>query len=100
MIRNHGIDNGTCIFTQNSYYTEKFINEANVGMVGVCAPYPYLAFGEIKGLLVDNINVQGKDVINFFTQRKVATVRVATPKGNNLSGAKPANSNVRSCVAS
>lgn len=104
MIRNHEMGNGACIFTQNSYYTEKFINEADVGMVGVnvgiCAPHPYLPFGGIKGSLVGNNKVQGKDAIDFFTQSKVATVRVVNPKGNNTAAAKPVDANVRSCVAS
>lgn len=56
MIRNHNMDNSACIFTRNSYYTEKLINEADVGMldvnVSVCAPHPYLPFGRIKGSLV------------------------------------------------
>ncbi|OMH25551.1 aldehyde dehydrogenase family protein [Motiliproteus sp. MSK22-1] len=103
MIRNHEMGNGAVIFTQNSYYTEKFINEADVGMIGVnvgiCAPHPYLPFGGIKGSLVGNNKVQGKDAIDFFTQNKVATVRVVNPKGSNTQ-AKPADSNVRSCVAS
>ncbi len=103
MIRNHEMGNGACIFTQNSYYTEKFINEADVGMIGVnvgiCAPHPYLPFGGIKGSLVGNNKVQGKDAIDFFTQNKVATVRVVNPKGDNAP-AKPADSSVRSCVAS
>ena len=103
MIRNHDMGNGACIFTQNSYYTEKFINEADVGMVGVnvgvCAPHPYLPFGGVKGSLIGNNKVQGKDAIDFFTQSKVATVRVVNPKGNNAA-AKPADANVRSCVAS
>ena len=103
MIRNHEMGNGACIFTQNSYYTEKFINEADVGMIGVnvgiCAPHPYLPFGGIKGSLVGNNKVQGKDAIDFFTQNKVATVRIVNPKGNDTQ-AKSVDSNVRSCVAS
>lgn len=46
LIRSQEFGNGACIFTQNQYYTEKFIAEADVGMVGVnvgvCAPHPYL----------------------------------------------------------
>ncbi|MEH6651447.1 MAG: aldehyde dehydrogenase family protein [Motiliproteus sp.] len=103
MIKNHAMGNGACIFTQNSYYTEKFINEADVGMVGVnvgvCAPHPYLPFGGIKGSLVGNNKVQGKDAIDFFTQNKVATVRVVDPKANVTAAAKPVDPNVRSCVA-
>lgn len=109
LIRDHKQGNGACIFTQNTYYTEKFINEADVGMVGVnvgvCAPHPYLPFGGIKGSLVGNNKVQGKDAIDFFTQNKVATVRTVAPVG---AGARPAdqqtkastaNGGVRSCVA-
>ena len=102
MINNHELGNGACIFTQNAFYIEKFINEANVGMVGVnvgiCAPHPYLPFGGIKGSLVGNNKVQGKDAIDFFTQNKVATVRTVDPKqGENA--AKPKDASVRSCVA-
>lgn len=105
MIRNHRLGNGACIFTQNSYYTEKFINEADVGMVGVnvgiCAPHPYLPFGGIKGSLVGNNKVQGKDAIDFFTQNKVATVRVVDPKGSaHLMAPKTTDSGIRGCVAS
>lgn len=104
MIRNHPLGNGACIFTQNSFYTEKFINEADVGMVGVnvgiCAPHPYLPFGGIKGSLVGNNKVQGKDAIDFFTQSKVATIRVVDPRGLAPAAATTTDSSVRSCVAS
>lgn len=110
IIRDQEFGNGACIFTQNQYYTERFITEADVGMVGVnvgiCAPHPYLPFGGIKGSLLGTDKVQGKDGINFFTQNKVATVRFASPTGvsakkidssSNESGQK--TSAVRSCVA-
>ncbi|MBY4678064.1 CoA-acylating methylmalonate-semialdehyde dehydrogenase [Marinobacterium arenosum] len=103
MIRNHPMGNGACIFTQNAYYIEKFINEADVGMVGVnvgiCAPHPYMPFGGIKDSLVGNNKVQGKEGIDFFTQNKVATVRVVDPKAGQPAAAKT-DSGVRSCVAS
>ncbi|MGB1237435.1 MAG: aldehyde dehydrogenase family protein [Pseudomonadales bacterium] len=104
MIAKHEMGNGAVIFTQNSHYTEKFINEADVGMVGVnvgvCAPHPYLPFGGIKGSLVGNNKVQGKDAIDFFTQNKVATVRTVDPKAGQSAPAKSGDSGVRSCVAS
>lgn len=103
MIKNHPMGNGACIFTQNAFNIEKFINEADVGMVGVnvgiCAPHPYMPFGGIKDSLIGNNKVQGKAGIDFFTQNKVATVRVVDP--NEGAVAKPAaDTNVRSCVAS
>ncbi len=105
LIRAQEFGNGACIFTQNQYYTEKFIAEADVGMVGVnvgvCAPHPYLPFGGIKDSLLGTDKVQGKDGIDFFTQNKVATIRVAPPDGVTEDGVKKdADPSVRSCVAS
>jgi malonate-semialdehyde dehydrogenase (acetylating)/methylmalonate-semialdehyde dehydrogenase len=110
LIRKQVVGNGACIFTQNLYYTEKFISDANVGMVGVnvgvCAPHPYLPFGGIKDSLVGTDKVQGKDGIDFFTQNKIATVRYAPPTGRftGEEGEKVAvaaeSKDVRSCVAS
>jgi malonate-semialdehyde dehydrogenase (acetylating)/methylmalonate-semialdehyde dehydrogenase len=85
LIRNQEVGNGACIFTQNLYYTEKFISEANVGMVGVnvgiCAPHPYLPFGGVKDSLLGTDKVQGKDGVDFFTQNKIATIRFSPPTG-------------------
>lgn len=110
LIRAQEFGNGACIFTQNLYYTEKFIAEADVGMVGVNvgipAPHPYLPFGGIKDSHLGTDKVQGKDGIDFFTQNKIATVRFAPPTGYYTGGegekaadtsAKPQD--VRSCVA-
>lgn len=110
IIRAQPFGNGACIFTQNQYYTEKFISEANAGMigvnVGVCAPHPYLPFGGIKDSHLGTNKVQGKDGIDFFTQNKVATIRVAPPTGQYSGGSaaagdkgKKENASVRSCVA-
>jgi malonate-semialdehyde dehydrogenase (acetylating) / methylmalonate-semialdehyde dehydrogenase len=107
LIRKQRVGNGACIFTQNLYYTEKFISEADVGMVGVnvgiCAPHPYLPFGGIKDSLIGTNKVQGKDGIDFFTQNKIATIRVAPPTGRFVAeSVRPAGSphgEVRSCVA-
>jgi len=104
LIRDQEFGNGACIFTQNQYYTEKFIAEADVGMVGVnvgvCAPHPYLPFGGIKDSHLGTNKVQGKDGIDFFTQNKIATIRVAPPEGVSEDGKKSDGDNsVRSCVA-
>ena len=107
LLRKQRVGNGACIFTQNLYYTEKFVSEADVGMVGVnvgiSAPHPYLPFGGIKDSLIGSNKVQGKDGIDFFTQNKVATIRFAPPTGRYVAeGAKPVgktSGEVRSCVA-
>ena len=83
-------------------YTEKFIHEADVGMVGVnvgiCAPHPYLPFGGIKDSLLGTDKVQGKGGLDFFTQQKVATIRFESPKREGIVEA-PKTCDVRSCVA-
>ena len=111
LIRNQEFGNGACIFTQNLYYTERFITEANVGMVGVnvgiCAPHPYLPFGGIKDSHLGTDKVQGKDGIDFFTQNKIATIRFAPPTGQFIGGEEGEKAlekdakakDVRSCVA-
>jgi malonate-semialdehyde dehydrogenase (acetylating)/methylmalonate-semialdehyde dehydrogenase len=104
LIRQQQFGNGACIFTQNQYYTEKFIAEADVGMVGVnvgvCAPHPYLPFGGIKDSHLGTDKVQGKDGIDFFTQNKIATIRVSPPAGVSEEGKKEdKDKSVRSCVA-
>ena len=74
LIRNQQFGNGACIFTQNLYYAEKFISEANVGMVGVnvgiCAPHPYLPFGGIKDSHLGTNKVQGKDGNRLFYSKQ------------------------------
>jgi malonate-semialdehyde dehydrogenase (acetylating)/methylmalonate-semialdehyde dehydrogenase len=110
LIRSQEVGNGACIFTQNLFYAEKFIAEADVGMigvnVGVPAPHPYLPFGGIKQSLIGTDKVQGKDGIAFFTQNKIATVRYLPPGGglpaaggNGAPGAEKSATAVRSCVA-
>ena len=111
-IRQQPFGNGACIFTQNLYYSERFIAEADVGMigvnVGVPAPHPYVPFGGIKDSLVGTDKVQGKDGIDFFTQNKIATVRYAPPAGRYVddggkvgaAAPKTGEGAVRSCVAS
>ena len=101
VVNNQKMGNGACIFTQNNYYTEKFIDDADVGMVGVnvgiCAPHPYMPFGGIKDSLIGNNKVQGKDAIDFFTHNKTATIRVVDPEGGQ--GIASQDKSVRSCVA-
>ncbi len=104
LIQAQKFGNGACIFTQSQYYGEKFIADADAGMigvnVGVCAPHPYLPFGGIKDSHLGTNKVQGKDGIDFFTQNKVATIRVAPPEGGSDKEKKPeGDRSVRSCVA-
>ena len=112
LIQKQSTGNGACLFTQNMFYAEKFMSEADVGMVGinvgVCAPHPYMPFGGIKDSLIGNNKVQGKDGFDFFTQNKVSTIRVMAPTGEltsdksttSTSNTTTKKGSVRSCIAS
>ena len=105
LIKGQEFGNGACIFTDNLFYTERFISEADVGMVGVnvgvYAPHPYLPFGGIKDSLLGSDKVQGKDGIDFFTQNKVATIRFVAPEGYKTKQESKVltDNSIRSCVA-
>ncbi len=78
-INNHPYGNGASIYTQNGYYARKFKLEVRAGMiginVGIPAPVAYLPFGGAKASFNADVKAQGKDVVNFFTERKVITER-------------------------
>ena len=79
IINEHQYANGASIYTQDGYWARRFKLEAECGMIGVNvgipAPVAYLPFGGMKASLYCDIKAQGKDVIGFYTERKVITER-------------------------
>lgn len=79
LIKKSKYGNGASIFTQNGYYARKFEMQANAGMIGinigVPAPVAYFPFGGVKESIYGDIKAQGKDVVNFYTERKIVTLR-------------------------
>ena len=76
--------NGGCIFTETAIIAQDFLRHTNSGMlgvnVGVPAAMPYLPFGGTKGsLLGGQYKAQISDCVEFFTKRKVATIRYYGP---------------------
>ena len=78
-INDHEYGNGASIYTQNGYYARKFKLETLAGMIGINigipAPVAYLPFGGMKASQRADIKCQGKEVINFFTEKKIVTER-------------------------
>ena len=78
-INRHRYGNGASIYTQNGYYARKFKLETLAGMIGINigipAPVAYLPFGGMKASLQADIKAQGKEVMNFFTEKKIITER-------------------------
>jgi malonate-semialdehyde dehydrogenase (acetylating)/methylmalonate-semialdehyde dehydrogenase len=78
-INRHPYGNGASIYTQSGYWARKFKLETQAGMiginVGIPAPVAYLPFGGMKASLHADIKAQGKEVVNFFTHKKIITER-------------------------
>ena len=79
IINDHQYGNGASIYTQNGYWARKFKLDTLAGMiginVGIPAPVAYLPFGGMKASLQADIKAQGKEVVGFFTEKKIITER-------------------------
>lgn len=71
--------NAASIFTQNGKTAREFRYRAPVGNVGinvgVAAPMAYFPFGGRKESFFGTLHGQGRDAIDFFTDRKVVITR-------------------------
>ncbi|MBX3710024.1 MAG: CoA-acylating methylmalonate-semialdehyde dehydrogenase [Gammaproteobacteria bacterium] len=79
LINEHEYGNGTAIFTNDGYTARTFVDEVQVGMVGVNVPVPvpvaYHSFGGWKRSIFSDIGMYGKDAIRFYTKLKTVTQR-------------------------
>ena len=78
-INRHEFGNGACIYTQSGYWARKFKMETLAGMIGISvgipAPVAYLPFGGMKASLCADVKAQSKEVVNFYTEKKIVTER-------------------------
>lgn len=69
--------NGTAIFTTNGATARKFVNEIDVGQVGVNVPIPVplpmFSFTGTRGSFLGDCHFYGKQGIKFYTQTKTVT---------------------------
>uniref|UniRef100_T1GGH5 Probable methylmalonate-semialdehyde/malonate-semialdehyde dehydrogenase [acylating], mitochondrial n=1 Tax=Megaselia scalaris TaxID=36166 RepID=T1GGH5_MEGSC len=69
--------NGTAIFTTNGATARKFVNEIDVGQVGVNVPIPVplpmFSFTGTRGSFLGDNHFYGKQGIKFYTQTKTVT---------------------------
>jgi len=75
--------NGTAIFTNDGGAARRFVNEVEVGMVGVNVPIPvpmaYYSFGGWKASLFGDSHAHGTHGVHFFTRTKAVTSRWQDP---------------------
>lgn len=79
LINDHEYGNGTCIYTRDGEAARHFIDNIEVGMVGVNIPLPVpvasQSFGGWKRSLFGDLAMYGPDGVRFFTRRKTITQR-------------------------
>lgn len=79
LINEHEYGNGTCIYTRDGEASRYFIDNIQVGMVGVNIPLPVpvasQSFGGWKRSLFGDLSIYGPDGVRFFTRRKTVTQR-------------------------
>ncbi|MBA2817419.1 CoA-acylating methylmalonate-semialdehyde dehydrogenase [Candidatus Pantoea persica] len=79
LVNSHEFGNGSAIFTSNGHTAREFVQDVEVGMVGVNVPVPvpmaFLSFGGWKRSVFGALNVHGPDGVRFYTRMKTATAR-------------------------
>jgi len=95
LINRGAFGNGTAVFTNDGGAARKFVDEVEVGMVGVNVPIPvpvaYYSFGGWKHSLFGDSRAHGQEGFRFFTRQKVVTSRWLDPSHGGLNLGFPQN---------
>ena len=79
MINNSAYGNMACLFTSSGSAARQFRHEVRAGNVGinlgVAAPMAYFPFSGWKDSFFGDLHAQGRDAIDFFTEKKVIVER-------------------------
>jgi malonate-semialdehyde dehydrogenase (acetylating) / methylmalonate-semialdehyde dehydrogenase len=82
MINGSAFGNMACLFTTSGAAARHFRYEARVGNVGinvgVAAPMAYFPFSGWKDSFFGDLHAQGRDAIDFYTEKKVVVERWPT----------------------
>lgn len=87
---NHAYGNGTALFTRDGGMARRFVNEVQVGMIGINVPIPvptaWSSFGGWKDSFFGDIPMYGPDGLKFWTKRKNVLTRWPNTDTAALSG--------------
>ncbi len=79
LINSHEFANGTAVFTRSGEVARKFVQDIEVGMVGVNVPLPvpmaFHSFGGWRNSLFGDHHAYGQEGIRFYTRLKTVTQR-------------------------
>lgn len=89
----HIYGNGVSIYTNNGAAASKFVDQVQVGMVGVNVPIPvpiaYYTFGGWKASGFGDLNQHGPDSFRFYTKTKTVTSRWPNEQATGASFTMP-----------
>jgi malonate-semialdehyde dehydrogenase (acetylating)/methylmalonate-semialdehyde dehydrogenase len=95
LVHAHPYGNGVAIFTNDGGAARKFVNEVEVGMVGVNVPIPvpmsFYSFGGWKASLFGDLHIYGPDGVRFYTRMKAVTSRWPDPRHRGVDLGFPQN---------
>jgi malonate-semialdehyde dehydrogenase (acetylating)/methylmalonate-semialdehyde dehydrogenase len=79
LVNQQAYGNMACLFTSSGAAARKFRYEAQVGNIGinlgVAAPMAYFPFTGWKGSFFGDLHAQGRDAVEFYTDKKVVIER-------------------------
>jgi malonate-semialdehyde dehydrogenase (acetylating)/methylmalonate-semialdehyde dehydrogenase len=79
MVAKSHYGNATSIFTNNGGWAREFRYRSGISMIGVnigvAAPMAMFPFGGARGSFYGDLKAQGKDAIEFYTDKRVVISR-------------------------
>lgn len=77
IINSNPYGNGTAIFTSNGSHARQFVNEIDVGQIGINVPIPVplpmFSFTGSRGSFWGDLHFYGKQGLNFYLETKTIT---------------------------
>ena len=84
LVNEHELGNGVAIFTRDGFTARRFLEEVDVGMIGINVPVPvpagYHNFGGLKRSKFGEGHLFGPDAVRFYTKVKTVSARWPEPK--------------------
>ncbi len=92
LVNSHEFANGTAIFTRDGGAARAFVQQIEVGMVGVNVPIPvpmaFMSFGGWRRSSFSDHAMHGMEGVRFYTRLKTVTSRWPEGKGRRNSSCR------------
>ncbi|HEV2700434.1 MAG TPA: CoA-acylating methylmalonate-semialdehyde dehydrogenase [Steroidobacteraceae bacterium] len=93
LVSAHPYGNGVALFTRSGDAARRFVEQVEVGMVGINVPIPvpvaHHGFGGWKRSAFGDLNLYGTDSMRFFTRTRIVTQRWSGAAGSGSAFVMP-----------